>query len=165
MIELLDGLLNNEEVNLLEEICSNFKIEENPPLKNNSYIRMFMNIDTDLVEYQSKIKKYLLLKHGINPKIKGIWINKITTNTNKNDNFHLDETPITVISFLNDNFKGGEFEYISNENKKLKLQPKKNLSLVIDNKLKHRVSPVMRGERYSMVVFCDIDTKNKKTLL
>lgn len=164
MVELVYGFLNSEEIDLVNDFCLNFKIENNPPEKYNSYLRMMLNTETDLVEYQSKIKKHLLNTYGINCVIDGIWINKITTSTNRNDKFHLDKSEISIVSYLNDNFTGGEYEYFNNKNEKLSIKPKKNLSLITNNTIKHRVAPVNVGERYSIVVFCSTLIKNKKTI-
>ena len=46
-----------------------------------------------------------------------------------------------------------------------KINPKRNLSLITNDKLPHRVLPVITGERYSIVVFCVIPNKDKKTML
>ena len=42
--------------------------------------------------------------------------------SNKNDKYHLDTSDITILIFLNDDFVGGEFEYINEEKKPIKIQ-------------------------------------------
>jgi hypothetical protein len=96
---------------------------------------------------------------------KGAWINKINTNTNNNDAFHLDSSDLTIVTYLNDDFIGGEFEYIDNNNQHIKIKPQTNVSLIMNNKLLHRVKPITIGERLSLVCFFNFDTKTKKTIL
>jgi hypothetical protein len=95
----------------------------------------------------------------------GAWINKINLNTNNNDKFHLDNSDLTIVTYLNDNFTGGEFEYMGDNNQLIKIKPQKNVSLIMNNKLLHRVTPITMGERLSLVCFFNIDTKTKKTIL
>ena len=165
MIESIYGFLNDVELSLVDTFCINFKQDDNPR-PTNYYNRMFLNKETDLINYQNKIKNYLYQKYGITYEIEGIWINKITPDTNKNDEMHLDENALTIVSYINDDCEGGEFEYfILGVKPNQKIKPKRNLSLITNDKLPHRVLPVILGERYSIVVFCVIPNKNKKTML
>jgi hypothetical protein len=103
-------------------------------------------------------QKYFLQKTGA-------WINKINSNTNNNDEFHLDSSDLTIVTYLNDDFIGGEFEYINDNNENIQIKPQKNTSLIMNNKLLHRVKPTTMGERLSLVCFFNFDTKTKKTIL
>jgi len=96
---------------------------------------------------------------------KGAWINKIDANTNSNDIFHLDKSDLTIVTYLNDNFIGGEFEYIDDTGKGIKIKPEKNISLIMNNKLFHKVNPINMGERLSLICFFNVDIKTKKTIL
>ena len=96
---------------------------------------------------------------------KGAWINKIDANTNSNDIFHLDKSDLTIVTYLNDNFIGGEFEYIDDTGKGIKIKPEKSISLIMNNKLFHRVNPINVGERLSLICFFNIHIKTKKTTL
>lgn len=165
MIEIVYDFLNNNELEFLDNKISNFVLEDTPR-PTNYYNRMFLDKNVDLIEYQNNIKNYLYNKFKIHYEIEGIWINKITIDTNKNDGFHLDENSLTVVSYINDNFVGGEFEYfVLGVKPNQKIQPKRNLSLITNNKLPHKVLPVISGERYSVVVFCTIPNKNQKSML
>ena len=95
----------------------------------------------------------------------GLWINKVTEETNKDDTFHYDIPDFTMIMYLNDDFDGGEFEYIDENNKNIKIKPKKDLVIFSNNQLLHRVLPVTMGVRYSLVCFFKFQTKTKKTFL
>ena len=113
-----------------------------------------------------KINNYLNEKLKNKIEFQGAWINKITNQTNKNDEFHTDAADITFLIYLNDEFTGGEYEYIELENKKKKkLKPKKYLSIITNKTIEHRVHPVLEGERYSMVFFYNFDKKINKTLI
>lgn len=165
MIESVCGFLNDDELKFIDDLCFNFKTEDTPRTTN-YYNRMFLLKETDLTEYQNTIKNYLLEKYGIAYEIQGIWMNKITSETNKDDGFHLDRNSLTVVSYINENFEGGEFEYfVLGVKPNQKIKPKRNLSLIVDDKIPHRVLPVNSGERYSLVTFCNIPNKDKKTML
>jgi hypothetical protein len=171
IIESVYGFLSEEDLNLLDNLCTNFNIDNNnshntTPRKGNWYYRMIIDKETYFVDYQNTIKNYIYKKYKLNIEIKAIWINKVTSETNKEDKFHYDECDISIVSYINDNFEGGEFEYQKNETPPTeKIKPKRNLSLISNRLLPHKVSPVTSGERYSLIVFCDIPTKNKKTML
>ena len=72
---------------------------------------------------------------------------------------------LTIVTYLNDDFEGGEFEYIDDFKSKVKIIPQKNLSLIMNGYLNHRVLPVHKGERYSLVSFFDVIKKYKSTLI
>lgn len=112
----------------------------------------------ELFLYKTYNKKYVL-------KDNGFWINKITTETNKDDTFHTDSSDLTIVTYLNDEYSGGEFEYMNWFREIIKIEPKRGLSLIMDNMLMHRVSPVLSGTRYSLVCFFDIIVKSDKTIL
>jgi hypothetical protein len=61
MIESINGFLNDVELNLVDTYCLNFKKEDNPR-PTNYYNRMFLNKETDLIDYQNKIKNHLFQK-------------------------------------------------------------------------------------------------------
>lgn len=165
MIELVYDLLNDSELTYLDNILLNFKIEDTPRVTN-YYNRMFLNKETQLIEYQEKILKYLKEKFTVQYEIEGMWINQVTTDTNKDDAFHLDENALTIVTYINDSFEGGEFEYFLLGTKpNPKIKPKRNLSLITTNELAHKVNPVTNGIRYSLIVFCTIPLKDKKTML
>jgi hypothetical protein len=169
IIESVYGFLSEEDLNLLDNLCVNFDIDTSistTPKKGNFYYRMFVDNETHFLDYQTTIKTHIQKKYKVNVEITAIWINKVTSETNKDDKFHHDECDFTVVSYINDNFEGGEFTFQKNQTPPTeKIKPKRNLSLITNDKLPHKVLPVTSGERYSLIVFCDIPTKNKKTML
>jgi hypothetical protein len=130
----------------------------------NYYERYSLNTfdnNTDRLEhflYKRYKKKYTLCDTGA-------WVNKVSTHTNKNDFFHLDNSDLTIVTYLNDNFDGGEFEYIDDNGTTIKIKPKKGLSLIMNNKLPHRVLPVNNGNRLSLVCFFELLKKETKSIL
>lgn len=169
IIEPVYGFLSEADLNLLDNLCINFYVDssaDTKPMKGNFYYRMIIDKKTQFINYQNTIKNYIHKKYKVNVEINTIWINKITSETNKEDKFHTDVCDFTVVSYINDNFEGGEFQFQRNERPPTeKIKPKRNLSLITNRELPHKVSPVTSGERYSLVVFCDIPTKSKKTML
>ena len=93
------------------------------------------------------------------------WINKVTIETNKNDPYHKDISFLTLITYLNDDFEGGEFMYINDVGEKQLITPETNMTLVMDNKLSHKVMSVNGGIRFSLITFFKFKEKKSKTLL
>lgn len=169
IIESLHGFLCEDDLSLLDNLCTNFKVDTScstTPAEGNSYYRMVIDKETNFIEYQNDIKDYVYKKYKLNIEISSIWINRVIAETNKDDDFHYDDYDLTFISYINDNFEGGEFEFQRTKRPPSeKIKPKRNLSLITNRELPHRVLPVTFGERYSLIVFCKIVTKNIKTIL
>lgn len=123
-------------------------------------------IPDEFDEYKIYLENFIYEKYQqkFHLQSKGVWINKVLNESNKNDNFHTDNSDLTIVTYLNDDFVGGDFEY-KNKNDIIKIKPRKLLSLVMDNKLEHRVLPVISGVRYSLVCFFDLIRKNEKSIL
>jgi predicted 2-oxoglutarate/Fe(II)-dependent dioxygenase YbiX len=162
MITFLENLLSNDELFFLDSICSEFFESESHSIINNNnyYVRKILNVKTNLFDYQEKCKNLINDIYEIH----GMWINKVTTKTNLDDKFHFDDDPLTIITYINDDFDGGSFEYIDNK-EKIKIQPIRNCSLIVDNTIKHRVTRVTNGERYSLVSFYTKTQKKEKSLI
>ena len=168
MIEQVINLFDKNYINfLLNEIKDkNFESigPKSTPTEYNYYNRYHLEIEHNHKEsvqsflYKKYNKKYVL-------KDNGFWINKITPDTNKEDTFHTDSSDLTIVTYLNDEYSGGEFEYMNWYREVIKIEAKGGLSLVMNNILPHRVSPVLDGTRYSLVCFFDLVTKNEKTII
>jgi hypothetical protein len=162
MINTHQNLLSEEELFFLDSYCTNFtdkKIDEADSI-GNYYIRKQLNIENDLLEYQKRCKESIDKKY----ELFAIWINKVTTETNIDDIHHYDACDLSIVTYINDTFEGGEFEYIENENI-FKIKPIRNMSLFMDNKLKHRVLKVTKNERFSLISFYGKIQKKEKTLI
>ena len=158
------NLLSEKELFFLESICSTFVPTDSDSViySNNYYIRKTLNIEKDLLEYQKRCKDLIDCDDKYN--LLGLWINRITIDTNINDIYHNDTSDLTIVTYINDTFDGGEFEYIENKNL-FKIKPIQNTSLVMDKKLKHRVLKVTKNERFSLISFYFKNQKKEKTII
>lgn len=161
-IHIFKNLLSETELFFLDSVCANFFEKEIiSSKKNNSYyITKNLNIEKDLVEYQKKCKELIEDEYDL----VGLWVNKVTIETNINDAYHNDISDLTIITYINDTFDGGEFEYIENKNL-FKIKPIRNMSLFMDSKLKHRVLKITKNERFSLISFYNKKRKKEKTLI
>jgi predicted 2-oxoglutarate/Fe(II)-dependent dioxygenase YbiX len=67
--------------------------------------------------------------------------------------------------YLNDDYSGGELEYINDTGSKSKIIPQKNLIITMSNRLQHRVLPISNGVRYSLVAFFGFIKKENKSII
>ena len=171
MIKLSNNILDNKTYKKLKEICEDFDNRDLVIMGlDNYYVRLFIKIEI-LIDYIANAKKYLI-KNLSYDKIKIIdfettdsWINKVSIETNKNDIFHTDVAELTIVTYLNDEFTGGEFMYIDETKKTETIIPKSNISLIMNDKLLHKVSAVNSGVRFSLVTFYKVKYKKNKTLI
>ena len=122
MINIHQNLLSEEDLLFLDSVSSNF-VETQIPHNNNNYVRKSLNIKEELLEYQKRCSKYLPDEY----KLSGLWINKVTNETNIDDDFHNDAADLTIITYINEDFEGGEFEYFF-KNQKIKIGEKRQRS-------------------------------------
>jgi hypothetical protein len=173
MITEHHGFLSKEEienlnVKILDFNNDNFdKIDKKT--SSNYYNRVFIDNES-LESYYTNLKNAIEINVSVD-KFKLIdfskiysWINKVVPETNKNDSFHRDMSYMTAVTYLNDDFENGEFEYKDVNLNIHQIKPIKNKTLMMDETLMHRVSPVKSGVRYSLVTFFQFITKEKKTL-
>lgn len=151
--------LSNDEITTLNKLSDNF-------VEYGFQIYSMQKIDdSELIFFKEKIKKYVKEKYKLDFILKPLWINKVTESDLKSDKFHHDSSDLTIVTYFNTNFEGGNFEYYDELQNLITINPEINLSLIMNNKLIHRVTKVTKGERYSLVAFFDFKTKNKKTII
>jgi hypothetical protein len=162
MFEKLYTLLTNDELIYLNSLCYNFIETSSHSIKyeHNFYVRKMLDPKTDLLEYQKKLNIHL----GSEYELVGLWINKVNSITNQNDTFHKDNCDASIVTYLNEDFEGGEFQYIF-DNEKIKIKPIINLSVIMDRTIPHRVLNVTNGERFSLISFYNKPYKKIKTLI
>ena len=160
---VFDLFTENDRISLLESIEDKNVLPRKIMIEGANYYNRFP-IPKHL-EHKKLMEEFLHEKYLRTYLLKDSWINKVTIDTNKDDAYHFDTSNLTIVTYLNDDFEGGEFEYIDDFNSKVKISPQKNLSLIMNGYLKHRVLPVRKGERYSLVSFFDVIKKNKNTLI
>ena len=159
MVNTYQNLLSEEDLFFLNLICLNF-VETQIPHKNNNYVRKSLNVKEDLIEYQERCLKYL--PNGY--KLSGLWVNKVTEKTNIDDDFHNDAADLTIITYINEDFEGGEIEYFFKD-QEIKMTPQINHTIMLNKKTKHRVLNVISGCRFSLISFYTIIEKEEKTLI
>jgi predicted 2-oxoglutarate/Fe(II)-dependent dioxygenase YbiX len=168
MIEQVINLFDKEYLSHLLNEIKGMNLEnlgQGLNLKNHNYYNRYpLNMEKDRKE---KIEEYLFNRYNKTYLLKnrGYWINEVTIETNKEDSFHMDNCDLTIVTYLNENFSGGEFEYINELAENIKIKPNIGLSLLMNNKLYHRVLPVTNGVRYSLICGFDIANKTSKTFI
>jgi len=161
MIESIYDLLNKTELEFLKNECVNFEEElfQIYSVQNKRHL-----IKTSLDNYISNVNN-CIKKNDVNFILEDIWINKITKNSNLNEDFHNDAADFSIVTYINRDYVGGDLEWINKSGKIEKITPSENLSILIPKNVYHKVTPVTDGIRYSMALFFKYDTKSKKTLI
>jgi hypothetical protein len=164
-IYIIENLFTNDDITNFINKTKNVKWEY--PIRDNNgyenqYVRCMIN---DFSKFKVQLENLLFEKYHQKYYLqKQAWVNKITKDTNIKDTYHVDNTYLTIVTYLNDNFEGGEFEYINNTDT-IKINPKVGMSLIMNNKLLHRVLPVIKGYRLSLICFFDIKEKKIKSII
>ena len=123
-----------------------------------------INKNLHLLEFQQKVEFFLKKNYpNIKYKFGNIWINKVTPERLDSLEYHVDDSDLTIITYLNSDFTGGNFEYILN-NKKHIIDIKENMCLIMDKTLQHRILKVTSGIRYSLAFFLYIDHGQKNLI-
>ena len=168
-IDKNNKVLNDNDMELLQKKCDNFISSQTPTLDKdniNFYFREYMDLKDPLMHnIVMGLESYIKTKLYTNLELKSMWINKIDINSNKDDNFHKDISPCSLILYLNDDYIGGELEYIDDTNNRLKIIPQKNLVVIMNNQLEHRVLPITSGVRYSFAAFFGFMDNQTKSII
>lgn len=154
------NLLNKEEIQYLNSICDDYK-EDGFQLYKMKYIK-----ENELLDYKEKVINFVTNQLMFNFEKVGHWINKVSPSDIEHNNFHKDNSDLTIVTYFRMGFDGGNFEYYDSQNKLISIKPEVGLSLLMDNKLKHRIGKIKNGERYSLVTFFNVTSKKtEKTIL
>lgn len=110
----------------------------------------------------------VLNQYNINSLIQALRVQCIDNSIIVAESFHRHNAIYkdNLVCFLNDNFTGGEFEYINPDS--IKIIPTTNTALIFEPELAHRVLPVTNGARYTLVAFLlenSYINKQEKTLI
>ena len=165
-IDQLYNFLNDKDLENLKNYTENFSPNSFPgkyKQAQNYYNRMYISDYSHIQNYVSNLEKYSAFDFFDD---KEIWINQITEKSNSNDPFHRGITSLIFFTFLNDNFTGGEFEYrYSAEGPIQKILPRKNLTIIIDQTIPHRILPISSGELYFLKCFYFNKQKEENTII
>ena len=80
-------------------------------------------------------------------------------------NRHTPSMDISILIYLNDDYVGGELEYINDTNNRVKIIPQKKLVVIMNNQLEHRVLPITSGVRYSLAAFFGFMDNQTKSII
>jgi hypothetical protein len=173
MLKISKDILDNKTHKELQKICEDFDNSDFQNVNqkyNNYYVRLFIKNEI-LIDYINNARKYLIENLEYD-KIKIIdfeatnsWINKVSIETNKKDDFHFDFSGLTLVTYLNDEFIGGEFIYVDEIGNEQTIIPGKRMTLLMNDKLLHKVSPVNSGIRFSLVTFYELKQKKNRSLI
>ena len=161
MIQTIDGLLSTIELNFLKKECKSFKEElfQIYSVENKKHL-----VNTSLSNYMLKVNQYI---KNIDADffLDDMWINKISENSNLNEKFHYDDCDFSIVTYINNEYDGGQLEWIDSDGKLQTIIPFENLSILIPKKIYHRVTPVTKGNRYSLALFFKLKLKDRKKIL
>ena len=158
MVKYINNILDKNDIEHLNQFCKSIDdtMLMEPVSGRSSYKRTPINLKKEIIENVLNIIKN---NYGIKCKHTASWINVVDNRGNKEDAFHYDVADFSLIMYLNDDYVGGELEYINSnivEDIK-KYKPITNSAVLISKNVLHRVLPVTIGKRYSMVIFFDFD--------
>ncbi len=109
----------------------------------------------------------LFRKYNLVGEIDKLRVQKIDKSIRMTENFHRHNIKYAenIVCFLNEDFSGGEFEYIDTEI--VTILPETNTALVFGPKVRHRVLQVTEGNRYTLVAFLKESSylKEQETLI
>lgn len=157
-VEIIDNLLTNDEITYLFKITQNesdweYQTYYDQP---NQY---FDSIKLDA----NKLKNYYnTITNGGDYSILETGLTVLKNDRQLHNSTHVDASDISYVTYINDTYTGGEFEYFDELNNKNTIVPKKYMTILIPNKVKHRVCKVDSGVRFSIYSFLRIIPKNQK---
>lgn len=166
---LIENTLSPSEMEYLKIFCKNFINDTEIGININFYNRQKIK-DNNLADYKEKLIK-ILKEYDKNKeyKITNTWVNRVDKDQPKikrDNDFHLDASNFTIITFINDDYTGGQFLYLNNKNEEISIKPKKNLTIILDgSKMQHKVCEVLNGVRFTLVSFLEYEVKKNKTLI
>lgn len=145
--ELLEFSLNTKYETISDGIY-NFQYSEFDEKLRNKIIQTFYNYglvyDCDVLRLQKIPENFLVTE-------KYHYHSKININN--------------IVCFLNNDFDGGEFEYLDYNKSKNSILPIPNTAITFPHNLAHKVLPVKNGNRYTVVAFFNRKNKSNKTVI
>jgi hypothetical protein len=165
-IIIVDDIFTKEELDFILSLRNNFEYFESPN-RNNYYHREEVKDYLKLSLFLEKSKEYFtILGDDKNTQLNiiGFWVNHIDSNESQRDDYHIDDSEFTSITFLDDDFQGGELEISKYGNKKV-IQPKVGRTVFFRGvEFPHRVLPLISGKRHTLVTFWDKKSKKENSL-
>lgn len=159
-VKIIYDTFSDEELKSILEYASTIK---NFSLREDN-IYHFYGEDISINKFYTTLSRYI--KHGLfitESQVNTFRIQRVDNSVTPTENFHShDESiPHSIVTFLNDDFEGGLFQYkIGDEITSIK--PVKNMTLFFDGSIPHRVTAV-NGSRTTLVLFLNDFSKHKNT--
>jgi len=148
-IEITNNILTKDEILYLSELLKN----KNDWKYKTQFDQPYAYFDSLYVDI-NKLKKYCeLICENEKYEIKEIGIIVIEKDRQLKNSIHSDNSVVSYITYLNEEFKGGEFVYYDEEKNEILITPKQNMSIIISNKTLHKVLEVTSGTRFSLYTF------------
>jgi predicted 2-oxoglutarate/Fe(II)-dependent dioxygenase YbiX len=152
MIEIYSDFFTNAES---DELISYYNIHRNMHIEFRQGVYRF-----DTISIKDKVSTFLF-----NDKLKVIdpvkfRIQSVSPSININDRTHTHVEAWTSIVFLNDDFEGGEL-IVDN----CIIKPKKNQLILFTGNEPHMVTPIINGERFTLVSISEKKAILKKNML
>ena len=150
MISSLDNFLTKEQCNFFIECYENLN-NERFTITDLSYSFNGINLIKSGVDYEK-----------VEPRLKANYykdrlrVQRISDDFTVNGNFHIHLNASSFTVFLNDNYTGGALEFESGE----LFKPKVGQLVKFHDSDAHRVRPVSRGTRYTLVGLLNGDNLN-----
>ena len=95
----------------------------------------------------------------------GFVINRVDNTTNQNDHYHIDNSDWTIVTYINDEFVGGDFVYTLGNKEDTHIKVEKNLSIIMNKETPHKITPITTGVRFSFACFFNYIPKIKKSII
>lgn len=164
-LTITHNLLTEEEVTFLKGLTKVFVRSTNQGTLNVDN-RMVIQEENKLASYLQKVDDFLKSYDQKYERTGDVWMTNVDEfNIAKNDEFHLDVADISVVTYFENNFTGGEFQYLDNNEQLITLYPEPQMTIVMADKTYHRVCNVKSGIRYSLTAFYNVIEKKTKSLL
>jgi hypothetical protein len=168
MIKLHHNILLEEEQQFLKDKCDNF-IETHSPFvdgnRNRSYHKYKLDDTIELLDLQKRLLSFLKETIGADMEFAGFVINRVDNTTNQNDHYHIDNSDWTIVTYLNDEFVGGDFVYTLDNKEHTHIKVEKNLSIIMNKEIPHKITPITTGVRFSFACFFNYIPKIKNSLI
>jgi len=148
MFKIIDNFLTNRQSDYLRKKVSGNYI---------SYINDTYNFEGEelLIAHEKWLQDKLIEHNIINSinQIEIIRIQRIKEGFKVIDEFHTHTIDRSFVCILNDDFIGGEFVYVDDENNEVSCSPARNTLMIFSGDVPHKVNKVSSGERLTLVCF------------
>lgn len=160
-VEINNNLLTEDEILYLSELLKNrndwkYKTYFDQPKQYFDSLYVDINKLKNYYELISESGKYEIIETGV------VVIEK---DRQLKNSIHEDSSDVSYITYLNEEFKGGEFVYYDEEKNEILITPKKNMTIIISHKTSHKVLEVTNGIRFSLYTFLKLSKKKLKSII